>query len=95
MTARCLPTCCCLLHGEESKNPFVTFCQMAACLRLPSAHNSAWRSRGLGDQFMQSTSSLWAALALIAVTVIAYVAAPPLRLYTVAAWSIVDPKVDK
>jgi len=41
---------------------------------------------------MQSTSSLWAALALLAVTVIAYVATPPLRLSTVAACSTDDRK---
>jgi len=44
---------------------------------------------------MQSTSPLWVAVALLALTVIAYVATPPLRRTTVAAWPIVDSKVDK
>jgi hypothetical protein len=83
---------CCLLPARSQNARLLLSTKWAACLRLPSAHNSAWMSRGIGDQFMQSTSSLWAALALLAVTVIAYVATPPLRLSTVAACSTDDRK---
>ena len=46
----------------------------------------------VGGSIMKSTSPLWVALALLALTVIAYVATPPLRRTTVAAWPIVDSK---
>ena len=49
----------------------------------------------VGGSIMKSTSPLWVALALLALTVIAYVATPPLRRTTVAAWPIVDSKADK
>ena len=49
----------------------------------------------LGINSCNRQSSLWVALALLALTVIAYVATPSLRRTTVAARPIVDSKADK
>ena len=49
----------------------------------------------VGGSIMKSTSPLWVALALLALAVIAYVATPPLRRPTVAAWPIGDSTAGK
>jgi hypothetical protein len=77
--------------------------QNAVCYFLPNGQRVCDCPRPIvpleylvvGGSIMKSTSPLWVALALLALTVIAYVATPPLRRTTVAARPIVDSKADK